>query len=512
MPSLAERIHAANSIANQMARSSLDGFLRWWTIDSTPPSRFASVCRPFQIERMQHLQGLIEYATGHRDEYDGPTGYWEICARGYDKSGSIARIICWAIAYAKNPIEVVLAASDSDQANIIYDAAKREAELNPWIKDRLHFKNKRIEGPGGAVKVLTADAPSSYGLRPDLIVCDELTWWPKRDLWDALFTAKNKRPRCAMVVISNAGVLRTWQHEFYSAALADSRWLIREVNPATNPTWMSQENIDRDKKLLPRAIAKRLYDNQWIDPSEDSGYLLRHEIRDCERPDLVSHIAPQPMCSYVVSVDYGPRRDRTVMSLMHQEADGRVFIDECRVLQGTFDSPVKIADVEAWIRAKLARFPQAGIIVDPYQLEGTIQRLRETHEVHTFQARGSTGNFHMAELLRTSILGQRLLWAPGCGAHPTLENDDFSEELSNLIVKVLPGKKYRFDHESGLHDDRACSVGMGLVALHGGMIPRPHLVPERPLTPPASASNWSALAPKRSVTIFGLDRIARRAN
>lgn len=474
-----EVLRLTYALADQDAQTGLEGFLRWWTIDSAPPARFATCVRPFQIDRMRKLRGAIEQVAGI-GKYDGPRAFWNIASRGYDKSGSIGRMLSWTASYSRYPVEIVVAAGDQDQASIIYDAAKRECDLNPWIAHRIKFKTKRIEGVhnGSSVKILTADAPSSYGLRPDLIICDELTWWEKRDLWDAIFTARQKRPKCVLVIISNAGMLRSWQHDLYIGAKQDPYWVVWDTDPRTNPTWMDAEAIERDKKLLPRAISKRLYDNIWIDPSEEAGYLLRGEIEACLRQGLEPHTAPQPMCNYAIGVDYGPRRDRTVLSLLHQDADGVVYVDECRVLQGSYERPVAIADVEAFLSEKLAIFPNAGIIVDPYQLEGTIQRFSERYSVTRYQARGPVGNYHMAELLRTAILSQRLLWAPGTGAHPSLENEDFTSELSNLIIKQLPSGKYRFDHEAGCHDDRACSVGMALLALHEGYIPRPHLVPE----------------------------------
>lgn len=499
-----EKMQAVFLLADNMSATGLDGFLRWWVIDSAPPSRFASMARPFQLDRMMRLRQAIEQVAGVAD-YDGPRAFWEIAARGFDKSGSIGRIISWAVAYSRYPIEVVIGAGDQDQASIIYDAAKRECELNPWIKPRIQFKTKRIIGVqnGSMVKILTADAPSSYGLRPDLIICDELTWWESRALWDALFTARQKRPKCVLSIISNAGVLRTWQHDLYMGARSNPGWVVWDTDPLKNPTWMSAEGIENDKKLLPRSIARRLYDNIWIDPSEEAGYLLRSEIEACLRQGAEPHRSPQPMCQYVLSVDYGPRRDRTVLSLLHQDPEGVCWVDECHVLQGSYDWPVKIADVEAWLDEKLDLFPSAGLIVDPYQLEGTVQRFMERTQVTRFQARGPVGNFHMAELLRTAILSQRLLWAPGTGRHPTAENDDFTSELSNLIIKQMPSGKYRFDHEVGQHDDRAVSVGMGLVALHEGYIPRPHLVPE-PVRSEQSRSRSGLLVADRSRRLFGI--------
>lgn len=506
---LRHRIEAAGVLADQMASTGMDGFLRWWTVDSSPPARLSSVIRPFQIDRYNRIAPAIERVAGLRPSYDGPKAFWNICARGYDKSGSIARTIIWTIAYYRTPVSVIVAASDQDQANIIHQAAENEVKLNPWIAHRVKFKRNRIEGAGGVVDIIAADAPGSYGLRPDLIVCDELTWWETDELWHAVFTSRQKRPNCVLVIISNAGVLRTWQHELYTKAKVDPRWMVWETDPAKNPTWMSQKDIDEDAKLLPVAIAKRLYKNLWIDPSEDAGYLLSSEIEACQRPDLVPHYRQMPSCKYTLSIDYGPRKDRTVLSQLHMDSDGLFFIDECTVLQGSHESPVKIADVEEWLVRKLAIFPQATVIVDPYQLESTVQRFEGKCQIRRFEPRGTIGNYKMAELLRTSIMGQRLLYPVGIGAHPNDRNDTFVTELCGLIVKVLPGRKYRFDHEVNKHDDRACSVGMGLIALHEEYIPSSLLVPQ-PILPLPELEPNPLLRADRRVGLFGMNSATKR--
>src|SRR5262249_40186436 len=77
----------------------------------------------------------------------------------------------------------------------------------------------------------------------------------------------------------------------------------------------------------------------------------------------------------------------------------------------------------------------------------------------------------LAQLLKTSIQNKKLCWSPDAGRLPksmtidervrTIEDDTFAKELSMLVVKPMV-YGYRFDHESGRHDDRAVCVGMAL--------------------------------------------------
>ena len=77
--------------------------------------------------------------------------------------------------------------------------------------------------------MLASDAPSAYGLRPDWIAVDELAEWRTRTLWDSLWSATGKRPRCRMLVISTAGWDRTsiaW--EVRSIAELETDWLLQQ--------------------------------------------------------------------------------------------------------------------------------------------------------------------------------------------------------------------------------------------------------------------------------------------
>ena len=62
---------------------------------------------------------------------------------------------------------------------------------------------------GSTLTVLASDAPSAYGLRPDWIAVDELAEWRRRELWDSLWSATGKRPRCRMLVIVSEKVAMT---------------------------------------------------------------------------------------------------------------------------------------------------------------------------------------------------------------------------------------------------------------------------------------------------------------
>lgn len=142
--------------------------------------------------------------------------------RGHDKTTGLARICNWVLAFSRKPIEIVAAAADFDQAALLVESMAAEARLNPWLAKRIVYGAKRIKGPGGVLKILTADSATSFGLRADLVVCDEVTHWKKRDLWDTLWSGRQKRPGSVFVVITNGGTLGSWQHDIVEQVKLDN--------------------------------------------------------------------------------------------------------------------------------------------------------------------------------------------------------------------------------------------------------------------------------------------------
>jgi len=215
--------------------------------------------------------------------------------------------------------------------------------------------------------------------------------------------------------------------------------------------------------MLPRGFARRVIDNVWIDPAEDADFLTRSEIEACilrgQENNLVYAAAGKKGIRYVVGVDYGPRRDRTALSVVHLSGDVCV-VDRLDVWQGRPEYPIAIERVEDWIRDVNVKFHSPVLVIDPYQMEGTAQEFEGRQEVVRFEARGGKRTYEMAEHLRTLVSNTRLVWYPDAGALPVNGRlESFGDELLGLVLKITP-YGYRFDHTANFHDDRVVSVGM----------------------------------------------------
>jgi len=435
-----------------MSRKSVGYFLDRVVINSYPePRAFGEIAEDWQKEILRPKVAALEGMTGLRT-YHGPRSFLTVLPRGHDKSSLEGRLMSWALCYSPRKIEGYLCAADRDQAALVMRAMKDEADLNPWYRDKLDFQRNKVVGPCGQVEVVPADAASAYGFRGNLYIMDEVTHWKNDHLWSAVVSGREKIPGSLLICISNAGLKGSWQEELlYNNAKRDpDEWILFE-RKGHLASWMTPDRIAKVRAAIPELIARRVLDNQWIDPAEETGYLSHSDVQAC-LCDAVTTVPSGAQC--VAAVDYGATNDRTALTLVYMDADGIVRIPVLDTIQGTKDSPVSVEAVEKWIQEVHVKYKPKVIFVDPHQMEGTIQRLRNL-PIERVQFRGGAFNCDIATNLRTLIVNRRIKWHPKIGM-------DFAGELMSLVTKITP-HGYRFDHTSGRHDDQAFAVAVAAI-------------------------------------------------
>ncbi len=103
-----------------------------------------------------------------------------------------------------------------------------------------------------------------------------------------------------------------------------------------------------------------------------------------------------PRHRYVIGLDLGLKKDRTVLAVCHAErmsGPPLVVLDRPHVLAGTRERPVSLADIEM-VAHKAATIFGAPIRLDPWQAVGLAQR-----------APGSRGKRHRVDVLAPSRWG-----------------------------------------------------------------------------------------------------------
>lgn len=469
---LRQQIRAAYTHAERASTLGALHYLQHVVIDSRPePKAFRVVAEPWQMALAARYAPAFDHIAGIKKDYTGPYGLWTTLAKGHDKSSFVARLLNFAIAFGRRPFTGYVAAADKEQAGFLAEAMLAEARLNPWLGKRLLFRNWEITGASGAlVKIVASDAASLQGIRPDLLVLDEVTHWRDRDLYDNLKSGWRKRPGAVMVVITNAGLKYTWCWEELEAAKADpEHWWVYEA-PGRLAGWMDEKAIEADRRTMPPGLARRLFDNAWVDPAEASHFVSWSEALACEelgrQKGLLYRTRGDPEKAYVASVDYGPVRDRTALVVMHQE-NGCAIVDRLDVLEGKnfTGGRVSLAVVEAWVEEIRKHFNIELLVLDPYQLEALAQKYEGTLPLVRFEARGGKNNYHLATTLRTRVANRQIAWYPDCGlvfvkhVPHTLTN-----ELAEVVCKVM-SYGFRIDHLPQRHDDRVIAVGQAVVHL-----------------------------------------------
>lgn len=473
MPDQAELLQKIKALEQVAFTTSSKGFLNFLNqikIDCRPsPALFRDKADPWQWALAQTMAPAIEQMAGLREDYTGPRNFWLTMPRGHDKSGLLGRLLNWALTFSRHRIGCTAAAADKEQASFILNSMKAEADLNPWFGKTLYAKNWQMKGRTGTLDILAADAKSSFGGKADFSVYDELTHWPKRDLWDALYSGAHKRGKNAVnVVITNAGLQKTWQWDLLQIFRKAPSWFVYEA-PGPIASWMTGDQADEIRAGLTPQMARRVLGNEWLDPAEGCDFVTRAEAQACE--DLGAQMGLRRQAkgtmglNYIAVIDYGISHDRTVMTVMHMEGD-MVLVDQMVVLQGSRAQHVSIAQVEEWIDQVINLFGIQLLVVDKFQMEATCQRFASKVMIEQFNYQGGSRCHEMLMALRNAIVNRQLVWYPGCGDTRFKGRiHTLVDEFAEAVVKQM-SYGMRIDHLPGLHDDRIQTLGMGLLALY----------------------------------------------
>ncbi len=163
---------------------------------------------PWQKNVIRHLFGTYSVTTGLR-RYR--TAYIEI-GKGAGKSPLAAALGLYGLCGDREPgAEVYAVATHTKQASIVFDAAKQMATNSPKLSRALTVHKYGIAHVKSTSKfeVLSGQDSGKHGIRPTLVLADELHEWNGRELWDSLESASIKRDNFLMLAITNAG----WDRE-----------------------------------------------------------------------------------------------------------------------------------------------------------------------------------------------------------------------------------------------------------------------------------------------------------
>lgn len=420
---------------------------------------FGDLMQPWQARDFRVLDAAWRQLAGVTHTAPYQRAYIER-PRGHGKTSDMAVQIAWILLFARRTVEGLAAAADRDQANLLWDAVRRIARLNPLFCGELVFHRHRITNPrtGSRLEVISSDVGSSWGALPDFVICDELCHWERPDLWHSLASSAAKKPGSVLAVLTNAGVGRGWQWFVREAARTSPGWYFSSLDGAQAP-WIRPEWLAEQERLLPRPVYERLWQNIW--QHSDGEFVTLADAEACRDASLSMQSRGQPHRQYIAAVDYAEKHDLTVGVVLHRDGP-RLVVDRMDVAAPRHDAPVKVAWVEAWMRQIAADFHAVTYVLDEYQLLGTIQTLEPLYTIRRFAFQGGRGNHALALALRRLILHREVVWYSGCGQIADVpQRDDIETELAALLLRQSASGRCRLDHRPGgqHHDDRAFALG-----------------------------------------------------
>lgn len=376
-------------------------------------------------------------------------------ARGTSKTTDLAAVALSDLLTLPTADRLYWIGADSDQGSLALDAIAGFAARSAWIGSRIEIQNRRVivTATGASLDVLSADAAGAYGLLPRAVYVDELAQWadtpaPRR-LWEAISTAVAKRTDAKLVVLTTAGDPAHFSAEILDHAKTSPLWRVNEV-PGPSP-WADPARLAEQEARLTESAYARLFLNKWT--SAEDRLTTLESVRECVGHD--GPLAYDRTFDYLIGLDIGLKRDRTVAVVAHREGS-RIVLDRIATWQGSRLRPVKIEAVEEWVVQASESFGKARIVADPWQSIGLLQRLKKSGlraEEFTFSQQ-SVGR--LASTLY-GLLRDRNLAIP---------NDaELIDELAHVrLIEKSPGV-FRMDHDPGRHDDRAVALALAATSL-----------------------------------------------
>jgi phage terminase large subunit-like protein len=444
-------------------------------------------------------------------------GYLER-GRGHSKTSDQAVMATWALFASRRQLAGVAAAADKDQAGLLRDAIARLVSLNAWLATFLDVQRDRVVNihTGSTLTILSSDAPTSYGLTPDFIVIDELTHWgERRDLWDSLLSAAAKRSHCMIAIISNAGfgAGTSWQWALREAVQEDTRWYFHRLDGPV-ASWITQDRLDEQQRLLPALAYDRLWNNRWTTGSGDA-------IRPDDLAAAFDGSEPLPAGApgwvFFAGLDIGLSRDASALVVVgrHVGHTERRYIDRpprhelpiAKILRDIGEWPplpylpdhedvphpatwrLRLAEVHAWkpergervsleaVEARIldvhSRYRLSGLAADPWQAEMLIQRLQRQR----VPIEGVPFTPSSLAAMATSTIEAFTDRNISLFDHPELR-----AELDKCkVIESKSGIRLAFDRNAQGHGDRATALALALSIAKRAMRPSGPVTLDRPI-------------------------------
>lgn len=384
---------------------------------------------------------------------------WLERPRGHSKTSDQAVMATYALFASVRKLSGIACAADVEQAGLLRDAIARLVQLNPWLAQLLDVQRSRIVNTRtqSELRIITSDAPSSYGLTPDFAIVDEVTHWGSRDLWDSVLSSCAKRADNMLVAISNAGFNPSWQFDLREVIRTSDGWHFNALD-GPQASWINAKALDEQRRFLPPVAFDRLWLNRWSSGSGDALPDADILAAVCREP----RSAPVAGCRLVCGLDLGLSRDSSALAIVERSSDGeRNRVLNCEAWTPSPGSRVSIEEIEHRIIELHAATPIELLAFDPWQASYLAERLQKIG-IDTLAVPFTAKNLQSMATTTIEAFSERRIELPN---DPALLHD-----LRRLRV-VERSFGFRLDcvRDKTGHGDRATALA---IALHAaGQLP-----------------------------------------
>lgn len=436
------------------------------------PKPFADCVDDWQARDFAAMDDGWRRAAGQQVQAGCFQRAWLERPRGHSKTLDIAIMVAWLLFASRKRLSGIAAAGDEDQARLLRDAVGKLVHCNPWLARVLEVQSARVINTHteSALDVIPSDAPSSYGLTPDVVVCDEVCHWKKRDLWDSLLSSAAKRATCVLIAITNAGMRDDWVWTLREAIRQDSaRWYFSRLESPC-AAWITPDRLAEQERLLPPTAYRRLWLNEWANAGGDA--LSEADIRAAFVPGLapLNSAAEAPGFDFVAGCDAGVSRDASALVILGIRRDhaghGTIRLAATRIWRPAKGSKVDLGQVESALVDCHARFNLRTINLDPWELRylasrlqsgglGRIDNLKSPLPIVEVPPTGSNLQ-RMATAMLESFADRRL---------HLFDDDDLKRDLSRMrVVEKSYGFRIESPRDASGHGDMGSAFQLALLA------------------------------------------------
>jgi phage terminase large subunit-like protein len=170
------------------------------------------------------------------------------CPRGQGKSSLAASLLLYTTFLEGEPgADGFSAATKRDQARVVFESCRQMVRRTPALRSRIDIQTHNLYQLDSASKLepLSSDARTLDGLRPHVVVADEVHAHPDSSVIDVLLTGMGTRRQPLLFEITTAGVDRHgpwWAHREYTRAIleqahADPAWFGIIFNADLDADW-----------------------------------------------------------------------------------------------------------------------------------------------------------------------------------------------------------------------------------------------------------------------------------